>query len=113
MYNFYPIDIFYFLSNRSPFNPSYTAFEISNQINQIKAKAVVTLPPFLPNIDKARKTSPSVKYVITIGDPQKGCLNYFDLVKTDWKGTKFLKGKDVNLKTRTAIIPWSSGTTGE
>jgi hypothetical protein len=47
-----------------------------------------------------------------LGEAQEGCHTYFEMIKVDPTGVDFLKGKDIDTRQETALLPWSSGTTG-
>jgi len=85
--------------------------EISRQINDCQAKLIVTLPNFLPQVEAAKKQCPSLQSVVVIGDSADGCHSFFEMLKTDPKSAKILKGSEIDTADFAAILPYSSGTT--
>lgn len=86
--------------------------EIATQLNNCEAKAIVTLPMFLPQVQEAKAQCPLLKSVVVVGEAQPGCHSYFEMAKVNSDGVEFLKGSKIDTVNHTAILPWSSGTTG-
>ncbi|CAL8097190.1 unnamed protein product [Orchesella dallaii] len=96
----------------SPINPTYKAAEIAKQVNDCKAKIIVTLSQFAPIVREVQKLSSTLKSVIVIGDPVDGCHSFSEMVKVNSQGVEFAKGTQFDTTDELAILPYSSGTTG-
>ncbi|CAG7703457.1 unnamed protein product [Allacma fusca] len=97
----------------SPISPSLTPAEITAMVAQTKAKAIVTIPEFLPLV-KALQGNPagaSIAQVISFGKSE-GVHDFFTMIQADATGMEFLQGSKIDTKTEPATILWSSGTTG-
>ncbi|XP_021952713.1 probable 4-coumarate--CoA ligase 1 [Folsomia candida] len=95
----------------SPINPAYTPAEVARQVENCGGKSIITLSELLPIVEKVKELAPTLKSVIVIGDP-KGHHNFFDMLNTEPDRDKLLKGSDIDTETQTALLPYSSGTTG-
>lgn len=79
-------------------NPSYTANEIKHQLADSGADLLITVPDFLETAKEGAGSLP----VIAIGTPE-----YYALIGTPISGQV-----PVDLDAHTAVLPYSSGTTG-
>ncbi|CAG7731147.1 unnamed protein product, partial [Allacma fusca] len=94
-------------------SPGLTPAEITTMVAQTKAKAIVTIPEFLPLV-KALQGNPagaSIAQVISFGKSE-GVHDFFTMIQADATGVEFLQGSKIDTKTEPATILWSSGTTG-
>ncbi|XP_035711502.1 probable 4-coumarate--CoA ligase 1 [Folsomia candida] len=96
----------------SPFNPNYIAPEIATQLTTCRAKLIVTIPQLLPLVKEARRKNPFLKSVVVVGEAQEGCHTYSEMIKVSSEGVQLIQRKDIDTRTQTALLPWSSGTTG-
>ncbi|OXA62362.1 4-coumarate--CoA ligase 2 [Folsomia candida] len=95
----------------SPINPTYTVAEIAKQVADCGGKVLVTIPQFLPAVEKVMEESPTLKSVVVVGEAG-GHHSFFDMLNTDVSSARFLRGSDINTLRETAVLPYSSGTTG-
>ena len=99
-------------------NPAYTAAEIKRQLENSDSNCIVTIPAFLPVIREAAAQSPALALktkpivVGAAGDIPEDCHNFFSMLRTSTTGVNFVTGKDVDLLNDVALLPYSSGTTG-
>ena len=96
-------------------NPQYTAEELAYQFNISNSKYVATIPALLPTVKEAVNKSGCVEKIIVLSDEGglgegKDMISYQSLV-TD-TGSRFPLDVKVDPKKDTALIPYSSGTTG-
>lgn len=87
-------------------NPLYTAEELAKQLQDCKAKFLVTVPPFLDKALAAAKAA-GVKEVFVFGEAP-GATPFAELMKAGDTppAVKIDPNKDL------AVLPYSSGTTG-
>jgi len=60
----------------------------------------------------AKSDNPKLRGVVVIGDPLEDCHTFFEMIKTDTHGVRFVQGKHMNTLDHVALLPYSSGTTG-
>ncbi|XP_021962744.1 probable 4-coumarate--CoA ligase 3 [Folsomia candida] len=95
----------------SPINPAYTVAEIGKQVADCGGKVMVTIAQLLPAVEKVLEGSPTLKSVVVVGEAG-GHHSFFDMLNTDVSSATFLRGSDINTLRETAVLPYSSGTTG-
>lgn len=90
-------------------NPLYTVGELAKQLNDCKARFLVTVPMFLDNALEAAKIS-SVEEVFVFGQDEagNGATPFSSLVRPDLEPAKV----DIDPSTDLCVLPYSSGTTG-
>ena len=98
-------------------NPLYTAEELAYQFRNSNSKYVATTPALITTIKKAiSKSTGCVEKIIVlsneevIGERNHDLISYQNLVKSN--GSQFPCDVALNSKLDTALIPYSSGTTG-
>ena len=97
-------------------NPQYTAEELAYQFKNSNSKYVATIPALLPTIKEAASKSGCVEKIIVLSDEEglgegkHGMISYQGLVKNS--GSQFPYNVTLDPKEDTALIPYSSGTTG-
>ena len=96
-------------------NPNYTADELAYQFKNSNSKYVATIPSLLPAIQEAASKAGCVEKMIVLGDDGgvgegKNMISYQSLVEDS--GSRFPTNLTIDPKKDTAIIPYSSGTTG-
>ncbi|CAG7836377.1 unnamed protein product, partial [Allacma fusca] len=97
----------------SQINPAYTPPEITSLVAQSEAKAIITLTVFVPLAQHIQGLSKgSIKNIIVVGETTEGCHSFNEMIKTDPMGAEFLEGSKIDTSNETAMILWSSGTTG-
>jgi long-chain acyl-CoA synthetase len=97
----------------SPMNPSYKEREITYQLSNSEAVAIIVQQELLPLVQAVRSEAPHLKYIVTVGgrqqDPAAHTHFFGDLVQThpptpparaDWAWDDMI------------ALPYSSGTTG-
>ena len=83
--------------------------EITYVAGDSEAVAIVTSPEFLPKIEEARETVPSLKHVIVIGDEdQPGTVSLGRLVEDSEPADRIHPTDDDDM----AVLLYTSGTTG-
>ena len=87
-------------------NPLYTAAELAKQLNDSKAKFLVTVPPFLDKALEAANNS-SVEEVFVFGDAE-GASSFSELMSNDSPAPAV----EIDPKNDLVVLPYSSGTTG-
>jgi acyl-CoA synthetase (AMP-forming)/AMP-acid ligase II len=87
-------------------NPLYTPDEIANQLNDCKAKYIVTIPMFLEKAQAAQAKS-KIEEIFVFGEAE-GATPFMTLLQND--GT--LPDVTVDAKNDVIVLPYSSGTTG-
>ena len=87
-------------------NPLYTAAELAKQLNDSKAKFLVTVPPFLDKALEAANNS-SVEEVFVFGDAE-GASSFSELLSTEQPAPVVA----IDPKNDLVVLPYSSGTTG-
>lgn len=87
-------------------NPTYTPEELARQLNDCKAKYLITIPHFLDNAQAAKDAS-DVEEIFVFGEAD-GATPFADLMKSD--GT--FPSVTINPKEDLIVLPYSSGTTG-
>ncbi|CAG7820330.1 unnamed protein product [Allacma fusca] len=93
----------------SPTNPMYTEEELTYQFNLCGIKAVIANKDML---EKLHSIS-CVEKIIVMGEISEGCTaSYHEMIQTDTTGMRLSMGSAINTKTETALILFSSGTTG-
>jgi acyl-CoA synthetase (AMP-forming)/AMP-acid ligase II len=87
-------------------NPTYTAEELARQLNDCKAKFLLTIPIFLANAQEAQAAS-DVEEIFVFGEAD-GATPFAALMQSD--GT--FPSVTINPKEDLVVLPYSSGTTG-
>ena len=87
-------------------NPLYTADELAFQLEDSKARYLLTIPQFLDNATEAA-ASAGVEEIIVLGDAD-GATSFTDLLS----GNSDAPEVDFNVRDDLAVLPYSSGTTG-
>jgi acyl-CoA synthetase (AMP-forming)/AMP-acid ligase II len=88
-------------------NPLYTADELATQLNDCRARLLVTVPPFLDRARAAAQRVPSVREVFVIGEAE-GATPFAELERTQGEPPAVSIEPAVDL----VALPYSSGTTG-
>ena len=96
-------------------NPQYTAEELAYQFKDSKSKYVATIPALLPTIKEAVSKSGCVEKIIVLSDEgglgeRKNMISYQSLIQDS--GSLFPLNVNLDYKNETAVLPYSSGTTG-
>jgi len=93
----------------TPMNPVYTSEEIATQLKGSNAKVLITHAGILDKVQEALKDAPSVKELFVVGDEDTaGVTSIRSLIKnTSTSPTELSISNDA-----TAVLPYSSGTTG-
>jgi acyl-CoA synthetase (AMP-forming)/AMP-acid ligase II len=91
----------------SPVNPLYTPSEIAQQLNDCKAKFLLTIPQFIEAARAAATAAPSVQEIMVFGEAE-GATPFASLFGGD------AEPPAVSIDPRNDLIalPYSSGTTG-
>src|SRR5665809_134876 len=87
-------------------NPLYTAEELAFQLEDSKARFLLTIPQFLDNAKQAASTS-GVEEIFVLGEAE-GVTSVMELLSA---GTD-VPTVDFDVHNDLAILPYSSGTTG-
>lgn len=99
----------------SPANPGYTAEELSFQLKDSGAKALVTQYPLLDVARKAAKLAgiPQDR-IILMGDERDKTMmfKHFSNIRNTSGATRYRRSKATNPKKDLAFLVYSSGTTG-
>lgn len=98
----------------SPVNPLYTVEELTFQLTNSKAKAIITQKPFLKVVrEAAKKAGIPEKRIILLGDEhdESGKFKHFTSVKSTAYCGQYAPTK-VNPRKDLAFLVYSSGTTG-
>jgi len=87
-------------------NPLYTADEAANQLNDCRAKFLVTAPAF---IDKAREAADqsNIEQLFIFGEAE-GAIPFASLIEDDGE----VRDVEINPREDLVALPYSSGTTG-
>jgi acyl-CoA synthetase (AMP-forming)/AMP-acid ligase II len=88
-------------------NPLYTAEELAFQLNDTKAKFLLTIPMFLEKAAAAARQAPSVKEIFVLGEAA-GATPFASLMQSDGQ----LPTVQINPREDLAVLPYSSGTSG-
>ena len=98
----------------TPINPSYTPHEISRQLNSSSARLVFSHCSLTEKTGKVLELSPLLQTVVMVGqektDPDLG-LSWPDFLAVS--SGSFPPQAEINLRSDVAILPYSSGTTGQ
>ena len=86
-------------------NPSYTATEVHHQLKDSGATLLITIPPFLATAREGA-VGTSVQEIVVIGEAE-GAASLTSLMDTP-----ILAQVPVDVERDTAVLPYSSGTTG-
>ena len=97
-------------------NPQYTAEELAYQFKNSNSKYVATIPALLPTIKEAASKSGCVEKFIVLSDEGglgegENMISYQSLIKDS--GSQFPCDVTLDAKEDAALIPYSSGTTGQ
>ena len=87
-------------------NPLYTADELAHQLNDAKAKFLVTISLFLENAQEAAAKS-NIQEIFTF-DPVEGVTPFMALTQNDEAMTPVA----IDPREDLVVLPYSSGTTG-
>ena len=87
-------------------NPLYTAGELANQLNDCRAKFLVTIGPFLDKAREAARESP-VEEIFVFGEAE-GATPFADLLDRG----ELAEPPSIDPRTDLVVLPYSSGTTG-
>ena len=87
-------------------NPTYTAPEVTHQLNDAGAEILVTIGMFL-DVAKAAVAGTNVKEIVVIGDAAEGAT-----AVSDFMGPPQEEQAKVDIMEHIAVLPYSSGTTG-
>ena len=87
-------------------NPLYTADELAHQLNDAKAKFLVTISLFLENAQEAAAKS-NIQEIFTF-DPVEGVTPFMALTQNDGAMTPVA----IDPREDLVVLPYSSGTTG-
>lgn len=88
-------------------NPLYTADEVAHQLNDCKAKYLLTIPLFVGNAQAAMAKAPTVEELFVFGEAE-GATPFASLLASNGQ----LPPVDINPHTDLVVLPYSSGTTG-
>ena len=96
-------------------NPQYTAEELAYQFKDSNSKYVATIPALLPTIKEAVSKSGCVEKIIVLSDEGglgegKNMMSYQSLIQDS--GSLFPHDLNINAKEDTALLMYSSSTTG-
>ncbi len=93
-----------------PVNALFKPREVKFVVGHSEAKAIITIPKFVEIINQIKGELPNLKYVIIIGEPVEGTLNYSELMEKASPNAP----PEVNIdeKKDPAAILYTSGTTG-
>ncbi len=86
-------------------NPTYTAAEVTHQLNDSRAEALVTIPDFL-DVARAGAEGAGVNTIIVVGGAD-GAVSLADMM-----GTAIPSQVPVDVENDIVVLPYSSGTTG-
>ena len=91
-------------------NPTYTARELQHQMEDSGATWLFTIPLFLPAAREAMAAGSSIRRIVVLGEhePADDLLDAFALVG----GDAYEGHAPVDAADHVAILPYSSGTTG-
>lgn len=87
-------------------NPLYTATELAHQLQDAKARFLLTVPPFLPQALEAAKTA-GIEEVFVFGEGE-GATPFASLLQSDGQ----LPPVEIDAAKDLIVLPYSSGTTG-
>lgn len=73
---------------------------------------MVAEPDTLKAVRKAKNKNPNIKSIIVVGEPHEGCHTFNEMIKSDLTGIQLFRGRDVDTQNEVALLPFSSGTTG-
>lgn len=99
----------------SPANPGYTVAELTYQLKDSGAKALVTQAPYLQNAKEAAKNvGIREDHIILIGDERdpSGTAKHFTSVRNISGTSRYRRAKIANPAKDLAFLVYSSGTTG-
>ncbi len=87
-------------------NPLYTATELAHQLQDAKARFLLTVPPFLPQALEAAKAA-GIEEVFVFGEGE-GATPFASLLQSDGQ----LPPVEIDAAKDLIVLPYSSGTTG-
>ena len=87
-------------------NPLYTADELAKQLNDSKARFLLTIPPFLDKAQEAAEKS-DVEEIFVFGEAE-GATPFASLLQAEGEAPQV----EINPKEDLIVLPYSSGTTG-
>jgi acyl-CoA synthetase (AMP-forming)/AMP-acid ligase II len=91
-------------------NPLYTARELAGQLNDCRAKYLVTAPPFLDKALEAKAQVPTLEEVFVLGEAssEAGATPFAALLARDGQPPSVR----IDPANDLVVLPYSSGTTG-
>jgi acyl-CoA synthetase (AMP-forming)/AMP-acid ligase II len=92
-----------------PLNPRFLANEVVYQLRDSRMASVVFGEEFREMMNQVREQAPSLKHLISLGQPLMGQLGFEDLIAREDASEKF--GKDIS-DDDLAWLFYTSGTTG-
>ncbi len=93
-----------------PVNALFKPREVKFVVGHSEAKALVTIPKFMPLVNEIKKDLPNLKHVIVIGEPVDGTLNFTELMnKASAEAPPVV---EIDEREDSAAILYTSGTTG-
>lgn len=87
-------------------NPLYTADEMALQLNDCKAKYLITIPQFLDKALEAKAKS-QIEEIFVFGEAE-GATSFASLLQSDGQ----IPDVEINPREDLIVLPYSSGTTG-
>jgi acyl-CoA synthetase (AMP-forming)/AMP-acid ligase II len=87
-------------------NPLYTADEMATQLNDCKAKYLVTIPQFMDKALEAKAKS-QIEEIFVFGEAEGG-IPFASLLQSDGQ----FPAVEINPREDLIVLPYSSGTTG-
>lgn len=91
-----------------PSSTMFKAHEIEYRINDSQAKAVITTPSGVEEVDKIKDNCPALKHIIIVGETKEGEISFRELIS---KASKKLQIEYTNAEDM-AFFCYTSGTTG-
>ena len=88
-------------------NPLYTSAELAKQLNDCRARYLLTVPAFLDRAREAASQVPSLEEIFVFGEAE-GATPFSELLQAD--GTP--PAVSINPREDLVALPYSSGTTG-
>jgi len=93
-----------------PVNALFKPREVKFVVGHSEAKALVTIPKFMPLVNGIKKDLPNLKHVIVIGEPVEGTLNFTELMHK--ASAEAPPAVEIDEREDSAAILYTSGTTG-
>ena len=89
-------------------NPLYTAGELAKQLEDCRARLLVTVPAFLDRAKEAAARAGSVEDIYVFGPPAEGARSFGELLDAPPEPPRVT----INPREDVVVLPYSSGTTG-